>query len=103
MEKMPIPAKSEKFYQLPLCGVVLNESSLWGNKPGPVLLRPQDLEELYGLPTKSVYDLVYKAPEMTDPLPFLKLDRKTLIPRAAFESWILRQAHVKEVGGDGSQ
>jgi hypothetical protein len=90
----------EKRYKLPICGVVLSESALWGSQPGPVLLRPEDLEKLYGIPKGSVYDLVYKSSEMPDPLPFLKLERKTMIPRAALEAWILRQAHVKEVQND---
>ncbi len=87
----------EKRYRLPLCEVVLTESALWGTQSGPVLLRPEDVERLYGIPKGSVYDLVYKSTEMPDPLPFLKLERKTMIPRAALEAWILRQAHVKEV------
>lgn len=87
----------EKRYQLPLCGVVLSESEIWGKGPKPDLLRPEDLEKRYGIPKASVYDMVYKAPETPDPLPFLKLERKTLVPRAAFEAWILRQAHAVEI------
>ena len=89
----PIP---EKRFRLPLCGAVLSETDLWGSGEKPVLLRPKDLER-YGLPEASINDFVYRASETEDPLPFLKLGRKTLIPRAALEAWILRQAHVTEV------
>jgi hypothetical protein len=88
------PTQLEKRYRLPLSGLVLSEKDLWGDGDKPVLLRPKDLER-YGLPEATVNDMVYRAPETEDPLPFLKLGRKTLIPRAALEAWILRQAHVK--------
>ena len=94
---LPQDPNPEKSYRLPLCGVVLKQTDLWGENPGPVMLRPEDVEKFYGIPIASVYDMVYRAAETPDPMPFLKLGRKTLIPRAALEAWILRQAHVKEV------
>ena len=97
MQSPQAPSPPVKRYRLPLCGVVLSERDLWGAEEKPVLLRPKDLERLYGIPLASVYDLVYRASEMKDPLPFIKLERKTLIPRAAFETWVLNQAHVTEV------
>ena len=93
---LPQGPTPEKNYRLPLCGVVLTPADLWGTNPGPVMLRPKDLER-YGLPEASVNDMIYRASETKDPLPFLKVGRKTLIPRAALEAWILRQAHVKEI------
>lgn len=84
-------------YQLPITNVVLQEEHLWGPPENrPIMLRPKDLDQ-YGLPEASVNDLIYKATETIDPIPFLKLGRKTLIPRCAFELWLLRQAHVREV------
>ena len=97
------PITSEKFYRLPLCGVVLSEKALWGKEEKPILLRPKDLEKFYGIPVASVNDMVYRASEMASPLPFIKLERKTLIPRAAFEAWILNQAHVTEVTNENRQ
>jgi len=97
MSQPSSPIISEKRYRLPLCGLVLSEKDLWGAEGKPVLLRPKDVERLYGIPVASVNDMVYRASEMESPLPFIKLERKTLIPRAAFENWVLNQAHVKEV------
>ena len=90
-ERSPQPV-----YRLPICGIELTETDLWGVGEKPVLLRPKDLER-YGLPEATVNDMVYRASETVDPIPFLKLGRKTLIPRVAFEAWILRQAHVREL------
>jgi hypothetical protein len=99
-ENSPKPdLMSEKRFQLPLCGVILSEGDLWGVGEKPVLLRPKDLER-YGLPEATINDMVYRASETQDPLPFLKVGRKTLIPRVALEAWILRQAHVREVEND---
>ena len=90
-------AVAVKKYKLPINNVVLAEDQIWGNHDQqPIMLRPKDLLT-YGLPEASVNDLIYKAPDTEDPIPFIKLGRKTLIPRIAFESWLLRQAHVSEV------
>lgn len=89
-----------KKYRLPISNLVLAEDQLWGKTDNqPIMLRPKDLQR-YGLPEASVNDLIYKASTMLDPIPFIKLGRKTLIPRTAFESWLLRQAHVSEVGAE---
>ena len=90
-------AVAVKKYRLPISNVVLQEDQIWGNHDQqPIMLRPKDLLK-YGLPEASVNDLIYKASDTQDPIPFIKLGRKTLIPRVAFESWLLRQAHVSEV------
>jgi len=89
-----------KKYRLPISNVVLSETQLWGKQEQqPIMLRPKDLSR-YGLPEASVNDLIYKSPSTRDPIPFLKLGRKTLIPRVAFEAWLLRQAHVSEMATD---
>jgi len=86
-----------KQYRLPISNIVLSEIQLWGvQEKAPIMLRPRDISR-YGLPEASVNDLIYKSPSTTDPIPFIKLGRKTLIPRAAFEAWLLRQAHVDEI------
>jgi hypothetical protein len=80
-----------------LTNIILSELELWGDQSKqPIMLRPKDLV-LYGLPLASVNDMVYRATETQDPIPFIKLGRKTLFPRIAFEAWLLRQAHVREV------
>jgi hypothetical protein len=89
-----------KKYRLPISNIVLSEKEIWGDQTKqPIMLRPKDLA-LYGLPLASVNDMVYRASVTQDPLPFIKLGRKTLIPRIAFEAWLLRQAHVREISGD---
>jgi hypothetical protein len=86
-----------KKYILPLTNIILSEKDIWGDhEKQPIMLRPKDLE-LYGLPLASVNDMVYRASETPDPIPFIKLGRKTLIPRNAFEDWLLRQGHVREI------
>jgi len=89
-----------KKYRLPLTNIILSELELWGDQAKqPIMLRPKDLA-LYGIPLASVNDMVYKATETQDPIPFIKLGRKTLIPRIAFEAWLLRQAHVREISSN---
>lgn len=88
---------SVKKYRLPITNLILSEAQIWGSHENqPIMLRPKDLS-IYGLPEASVHDLIYKASSTKDPIPFIKLGRKTLIPRVAFESWLLRQAHVSEI------
>jgi hypothetical protein len=70
----------EPVYQLPISGIILKKSELWGPEEKSVLLRPKDLER-YGLPEATVNDMVYRSSETDDPLPFIKLGRKTLIPK----------------------
>lgn len=84
----------EKTYTLPISNMTIKHTELFGNSD-KVFLRPAELKN-YGLPTATVNDMVYKASEMQDPIPFIKLGRKTLIPRVALEEWILRQSHVRE-------
>lgn len=84
----------EKAYTLPISNITIKHKELFGNSD-KVFLRPAELKN-YGLPTATVNDMVYRASEMEDPFPFIKLGRKTLIPRVALEEWILRQAHVRE-------
>ena len=86
--------KPEKAYTLPISNITINHKKLFGESE-KVFLRPAELKN-YGLPTATVNDMVYRASEMEDPFPFIKLGRKTLIPRVALEEWILRQAHVRE-------
>jgi hypothetical protein len=89
-------------YRLPLTNIVLSEKEIWGDQAQqPIMLRPNDMP-LYGLPVATVNDMVYRASETQDPLPFIKLGRKTLIPRIAFEKWLLRQAHVREIAEEGT-
>ena len=87
-------SKPDKTYTLPISNITINHKKLFGDSD-KVFLRPAELKN-YGLPTATVNDMVYRASEMEDPFPFIKLGRKTLIPRVALEEWILRQAHVRE-------
>jgi hypothetical protein len=89
-----------KKYRLPLTNIILSDKEIWGDQAKqPIMLRPNDMP-LYGLPVATVNDMVYRAAETQDPIPFIKLGRKTLIPRIAFEEWLLRQAHVREIDSE---
>lgn len=93
-QSQAVQVLSEKTYTLPISNLTIKHKELFGNSD-KIFLRPAELKN-YGLPTATVNDMVYRASEMQDPIPFIKLGRKTLIPRVALEEWILRQAHVRE-------
>ena len=66
-----------KKYRLPLANIILSDREIWGDQVNqPVMLRPNDMP-LYGLPVATVNDMVYRASETNDPIPFMKLGRKT--------------------------
>ncbi len=68
-----------KKYRIPLTNSILSDKEIWGDRGNqPIMLRPNDMP-LYGLPVATIYDMIYRASETQDPIPFIKLGRKTLM------------------------
>jgi hypothetical protein len=92
--------EATKYHIPPNPGVFSQEELLGRDEDKPFLLRPQDVERIYGTPVKTVYDMVYRANRggEADPIVFLKDGNKVLIPRIPFEKRLLRQVNAQPTG-----
>ena len=86
----------ESTYRLPVCGIVGTPSDLFG----PItkhLLTVEDVESLYAIPRKTIYNLVHSAPIDRNPIPYLKRGRVLTFPSQALRQWLLRQGNAKMI------
>ncbi len=68
----------------------------------PILLRPNDIERLYGIPASTVYDWIHAQPETHFPAVKLVVKsenkrRMILIPKQLLDEWIVEHSTLMRV------
>ena len=96
----PISIESfqEPVYRLPICGIMGTPNELFGpiNKNKQVFT-VKDIEEQFGIPSKTLYNLVNTMPKDKNPIPLLKRGSINTFPAQAFRIWYLKQGHAQIV------
>jgi len=68
----------------------------------PILLRPADVERLYGIPASTVYDWIHEQPETHFPAVKMVVKseskrRMILIPKQLLDEWIVEHSTLMRV------
>lgn len=98
--------QASNFYQLPFgSGPVSHEQIFGALGENPILLRPVDVERLYGIPASTVYDWIHEQPETHFPAFKLAVKgeskrRLVLIPKQLLDEWIVEHSTLQRVRGN---
>ena len=90
-------------YTLPFGEKPVSHDSVFGLKgENPILLRPNDIERLYGIPASTVYDWIHAQPETHFPAVKLVVKsenkrRMILIPKQLLDEWIVNHSTLMRV------
>jgi hypothetical protein len=86
----------EPIYQLPISGIAGTRNELFGLIKKQVLT-VRDIEEQFGIPSKTLYNLVNSMPRDRNPVPLIKRGSVNTFPAEAFRTWYLEQGHAQIV------
>ena len=90
-------------YTLPFGEKPVSHDVVFGLRgENPILLRPNDIERLYGIPASTVYDWIHAQPETHFPAVKLVVKsenkrRMILIPKQLLDEWIVDHSTLMRV------
>lgn len=94
---------SSNTYTLPFVEKHATHDEIFGvNGENPLLLRPLDVERLYGIPASTIYDWIHEQPETHFPAFKLAVKgeskrRLVLIPKRLLDAWIVERSTLARV------
>ena len=99
----PDDAQIQPTYTLPFGEKPVSHDVVFGLKgENPILLRPADVQRLYGIPASTVYDWIHEQPETHFPAVKLVVKsenkrRMILIPKQLLDEWIVDHSTLMRV------
>ena len=103
INSVPEEVPFQPTYTLPFGEKPVSHDEVFGLRgENPILLRPNDIERLYGIPASTVYDWIHAQPETHFPAVKLVVKsenkrRMILIPKQLLDEWIVEHSTLMRV------